>query len=108
MLEQMYTAILYPFEDLYKKNIQDQQRKAQIASRQLPIPQQIQRSIQRPRSAAINPPPDSNLLNNDIQPIKRKLDIDDPESKRTRQKTGEFFSTLLSPLLLYFFFIRSP
>ncbi|KAL9716105.1 hypothetical protein Ac2012v2_000550 [Leucoagaricus gongylophorus] len=87
MLEQMYTAILYPFEDLYKKNIQDQQRKAQIASRQLPIPQQIQRSIQRPRSAAINPPPDSNLLNNDIQPIKRKLDIDDPESKRTRQKT---------------------
>lgn len=39
MLEQMYTGILYPFEDIYKKNVQEQQRKAQLASRQIPIGQ---------------------------------------------------------------------
>lgn len=156
MLEQMYTAILFPFEDLYKKNIQEQQRKAQIASRQMPmgqpgqirtmpsngaqqVPNQIQRGPvaaigtmgqpsqnmkgshssnaathtpqtphQRPGSTAINtqlsqhnvPLPQStsqtgmgsggeqNLLDGDIQGIKRKLDMEDAEGKRARQKTG--------------------
>lgn len=39
MLEQMYTGILFPFEDIYKKNLQEQQRKAQLASRQIPMGQ---------------------------------------------------------------------
>ncbi|KAJ3561107.1 hypothetical protein NP233_g10398 [Leucocoprinus birnbaumii] len=144
MLEQMYTAILYPFEDLYKKNVQEQQRKAQMASRQMsmsgqpgqirgmppngmqPGPQQMQQMQQmqrgpmpamanhtpqtphqRPGSTALNPQmpshnialpqstpqagmtpaSDSNLLDNDIQGIKRKLDMEDAEGKRARQKT---------------------
>jgi SWI/SNF chromatin-remodeling complex subunit SWI1 len=160
MLEQMYTAILYPFEDLYKKNLQEQQRKAQMASRQMamsqsgqmrgmppngvqgvsPPIQQMQRGPmpnmgmmgpsmpnvngahfpnavthtpqtphQRPGSTALNaqmsshnivlpqstpqsgmgPTSDSNLLDSDIQGIKRKLDMEDPEGKRARQKTGQ-------------------
>jgi len=93
MLEQMYNAILYPFEDLYKKNINEQQRKAQLASK-LP-----QRSVQRSRPA---PPPDPNLLDNDIQPIKRKLDVDDPEPKRIRQKTGAFLQSLSLFCLIFF------
>lgn len=161
MLEQMYTAILYPFEDLYKKNIQEQQRKAQLASRQMPmgqagqmrgmapnvVPQvsgQMQRAPmpamglmgqqmpnpnashfpntathtpqtphQRPGSAVlgaqlpthnlpitqstpqsgISPAGDSNLLDGDIQGIKRKLDMEDAEGKRARQKTGVIHST---------------
>lgn len=156
MLEQMYTAILYPFEDLYKKNIQEQQRKAQLASRQMPmgqagqmrplvsnvvpqVPGQMQRPPmpamgmmgqqmpnsnnphfpntathtpqtphQRPGSTAlgaqipthnipisqsapqpgISPAGESNLLDGDIQGIKRKLDMEDAEGKRARQKTG--------------------
>lgn len=32
-----------------------------------------------------------NLLDGDIQGIKRKLDIEDPEGKRARQKTGMCF-----------------
>ncbi|KXN89887.1 SWI/SNF chromatin-remodeling complex subunit sol1 [Leucoagaricus sp. SymC.cos] len=129
MLEQMYTAILYPFEDLYKKNIQEQQRKAQMASRQMsmaqpgqmrgmppngvqPVPAQMQQMQRGPmpamgmmgqtmptaNSTHFNPaahtpqtphqrPGDPNLLDNDIQGIKRKLDLEDPEAKRARQKT---------------------
>lgn len=143
MLEQMYTAILYPFEDLYKKNVQEQQRKAQMASRQMsmgqpgqmrgmppngmqPGPSQMQQMQQmqrgpmppmvnhtpqtphqRPGSTALNaqipphnmslpqstpqpgmtPTGDSNLFDNDIQGIKRKLDLEDAEGKRARQKT---------------------
>jgi SWI/SNF chromatin-remodeling complex subunit SWI1 len=171
MLEQMYTAVLYPFEDLYKKNIQEQQRKAQL-SRQMSMGQpgqmprmppngmqsvsgqmqQMQRGPnppmgmmgqpipnvngahfvnpanhtpqtpqQRPGSTALNPQlshniqlqqntpqpgagpsGDSNLLDNDIQGIKRKLDAEDAEGKRTRQKTGKLLLTSYLLLLLIF------
>ncbi len=163
MLEQMYTAILYPFEDLYKKNVQEQQRKAQLASRQMPMGQasqmrgmapnvgpqvsgQMQRAPmpamgmmgqqmpnpnnshfpntathtpqtphQRPGSTALGPQPPShnltisqsapqsgispagepNLLDGDMQGIKRKLDVEDLEGKRARQKTGVVHPTIL-------------
>lgn len=169
MLEQMYTAILYPFEDLYKKNIQEQQRKAQLMSRQMSMgqPGQIrgmppngvqpasapmqrgpmpamgmmgqpipnvnsahfpnaamhtpQTPHQRPGSTTLNPqiPPhslpvtqstpqpgtgptgESNLLDNDAQGIKRKLDIEDAEVKRARQKTGvHYLDSIQNPSLI--------
>lgn len=34
--------------------------------------------------------PDLNLLDQDLQGIKRKLDVSEEESKRARQKTGKF------------------
>jgi hypothetical protein len=34
MLSQYYMVILHPFEELYKKNLQEQQKKAQIPQRQ--------------------------------------------------------------------------
>ncbi|KAF7784441.1 transcriptional regulator family: AT-rich interaction region [Agaricus bisporus var. burnettii] len=133
MLEQMYTGILFPFEDIYKKNLQEQQRKAQLASRQIPMgqpgqirtmpangpqqgPNQMQRGpvgtmahtpqaphqraglnaqvpqhnislSQSTSQAGMASGSEPNLLDSDIQGIKRKLDIEDPEGKRARQKT---------------------
>jgi SWI/SNF chromatin-remodeling complex subunit SWI1 len=152
MLEQMYTGILFPFEDIYKKNLQEQQRKAQLASRQIPlgqpgqirtmptsgtqqVPSQIQRvpvstmgmmgqpvqnvngahypaahtpqtphqrstlNAQVPQhnmtsQAGLASGSETNLLDSDIQGIKRKLDTEDPDGKRARQKTGMSFLSL--------------
>lgn len=44
--------------------------------------------------------PDLNLLDQDLQGIKRKLDVGEGESKRVRQKTGKFaiFYTEFRPI----------
>ena len=159
MLSQYYMAILFPFEEVYRKNLQDQRGKASMAGRQSMSAQQfppttpgaprpslgISNSQQlgvRPMSSnnlvpqslpggsipsnglgqyssVPNPPAqhhpsstslqigsiethttmpseldslmhaiDSNLLDPDIQGIKRKHDQDDLDVKRARQKTG--------------------
>ncbi|TFK41003.1 hypothetical protein BDQ12DRAFT_703844 [Crucibulum laeve] len=170
MLAQYYMVILYPFEEVYRKNIQDTQKKAQMMSGRPPIqsqpspstpsnqgrpgisngtpgmmpqmprnvmgnpggvhvplgstngsssyapgmhtPQMLQ---QRSASAMLTPQgahnpamltdtmsisshptgnlPDNNLLEGDIQGIKRKLDVDDAESKRARQKIESLETT---------------
>ncbi|KAF8973884.1 hypothetical protein BDZ97DRAFT_402638 [Flammula alnicola] len=153
MLSQYYMAILHPFEEMYKKNIQEQQKKAHIPQRQGSMPGQqfpttsslgrpagmsnMQQPGIRPMNAnglvsqAIPPanglnqyPPmhnqhrsassqnphqilapdshspmvsseidslahtvDSNLLDQDIQGIKRKHDQEERDMKRVRQKT---------------------
>ncbi|KDR85141.1 hypothetical protein GALMADRAFT_233788 [Galerina marginata CBS 339.88] len=154
MLSQYYMAILYPFEEMYKKNIQEQQKKAQLSQRQGSMPGQqfpnsmssgrpgpgmpnIQQQGMRPTisnglipqamppsngltqypqihnqnrpSSSQNPHQisasdshnslvsseidplahtlDSNLLDQDIQGIKRKHDQEDRDMKRVRQKT---------------------
>jgi len=145
-----YMTILHPFEVVYKKNIQDQQKKAQMSQGQGPMADQqfptssnlarsntgmpnIQQPSMRPMSSnglmsgssslgqfpqigsqhrpTAGPNPhqtsatdphsaiipsdidpfthtvDSNLLDQDVQGIKRKLDHDDRDTKRARQKT---------------------
>ncbi|KAK0456210.1 hypothetical protein EV421DRAFT_1750991 [Armillaria borealis] len=148
-LQACYMLILAPFEDLYKKNVHDQQRKAQLSSRQGNVmnqrpgtptrpgqgvangmqsgfPNQMQRaqpgfpsanavapqtphqggtapSIPQPSAstAHMSAPQsvdasnvgegqssDANVLEDIQGGIKRKLDSDDGEGKRARQKTG--------------------
>ncbi|KAG6832473.1 hypothetical protein H0H92_001519 [Tricholoma furcatifolium] len=143
MMATLYMTMLFPFEQYYKNNIQDQQKKARQVVRQgsteLPahngVPggphaAQIQRgssaqltaplpsstnglspfpSAQQPEStrpSEITPAtshvvpnvstdtqsngllPDSNVLDQEVQGIKRKIDYDDLDGKRARQKTG--------------------
>ena len=156
MLSQYYMAILFPFEEVYKKNLQDQRGKVSMTGRQGMPPQQFPPSVpgaprpslgmsntqqlgmrpmnsnnlmpqvlpggpipsnglaqfssvpptqHHPSSTSLpigsidthTPIPseldslmhaDSNLLDPDIQGIKRKLDQDDRDIKRARQKTG--------------------
>ena len=157
MLSQYYMAILFPFEEVYRKNLQDQRGKVSMAGRQGMPPQQFPASapsaprpslgMSNTQQLGIRPmnsnnlipqglpggsipsngltqyssvPPtqhhpsstslpigsidthtpisseldslmhavDSNLLDPDIQGIKRKLDQDDRDIKRARQKTG--------------------
>lgn len=149
MLSQYYMAILLPFEESYRKNLQENQRKANLANRQgmmqnLPMgggvqgpaiqqqgmannPMAMQRigtnpmnqgipgphnmpqpanslarypqQPQRPQSGVITPGADSLLpvgglqeevLDQDIQGIKRKLDTNDLDNKRARPRTGWF------------------
>lgn len=153
-ISQYYTTLLTPFEIAYKKNMQDQQKKAQMSQGQGPMPDQQfptssnlgrsnsgmpngQQPGMRPmssnglmpqnmpgtngmaqfpqmgnqhRPAVPNPHQisaadshtsitpsdidpfthtvDANLLDQDVQGIKRKLDHDDRDTKRARQKTG--------------------
>lgn len=177
MLSQYYMAILYPFEETYKRNLQDQQKRAMLSrqagapaqqspivlpgqsrppqgvgaqsglpgqmlqrgglgnsmnsmSQQIPnisagtnIPVPYQQSShtpqiphQRPQAAseipgvpnlshsisdidsipgqALGHGPDNNLLDQDLQGIKRKLETDDVDNKRVRQKTGLFLNFL--------------
>lgn len=145
LLAECYKAILFPFEESYKKNLQESQRKASMANRQgnmgMPAggvqggqpggmnnnamamqrmamnqgatpgphnmgqpPNAAQRfpmnqSPQRPQSAMMVPPgsdamlpvaqiPEVNLLDQDVQGIKRKLDSNDLDNKRVRARTG--------------------
>ncbi|KAJ6627124.1 hypothetical protein B0H10DRAFT_1995535 [Mycena sp. CBHHK59/15] len=117
-LSQYYMAILLPFEEVYRNNVQNQQRKAQ-ASRQASLqglppttparpngsPQRVsqtnvpQTPARRLSSASqgsahnpstdgpINGLPDTNVLDQEQQGIKRKLESEDVDSKRARQKT---------------------
>ncbi|KAL0951000.1 hypothetical protein HGRIS_007743 [Hohenbuehelia grisea] len=167
MLAQYYTVLLYPFEDAYKKNIQDQQRKA---ARQMGVQNPQHMSPMHPNNAMSprpNPPnmmgvmgqggpqqsaangrpqvpqspqtplpsstqflrtptqgtpqgmsaslsgelggmtnqtvvPDVNVLDQDAQGLKRKLEPDEGENKRARLKTAgseppESSSTALMP-----------
>lgn len=67
MLSQYYMALLYPFEELYKKNMQEQQKKGQTPQRpggmpgqQFPIPSGIGRptgmpGMQQPGMRGMNP-----------------------------------------------------
>ncbi|KAG7450361.1 uncharacterized protein BT62DRAFT_943270 [Guyanagaster necrorhizus] len=148
-LQACYMLILAPFEDLYKKNVQDQQRKAQLSSRQGNVMNQRPGTPTRPGQTVANgmqsgfpnqtprglsgfssanalapqtthqgstvssvPQPgpsvtqisvpqsvdashvgegqssDTNVLEDIQGGIKRKLDTDDGEGKRARQKTG--------------------
>jgi len=168
MLSQYYMAILFPFEEVYRKNLQDQRGKVSMAGRpgipaqQFPAPStpgaprpslamsNTQQLGIRPMnsnnlitqglsggsipsnglaqySSVHNPPTqhhpsstslpigsidthttmpseldslmhtiDSNLLDQDIQGIKRKHDQDDRDIKRARQKTGMLKFILLS------------
>jgi SWI/SNF chromatin-remodeling complex subunit SWI1 len=171
MLCQYYMAILFPFEELYKRNIPEHQRRMQMAPRPSPAPfqgqgagsgapmqgrpmqgmsgmsqsavmGQMQRQggnpmhaqanpgaphpqaihtpvtpTQRPSSASFNTQPslpgssnvnsvismdtipisqpdmahelNGNVLDQDVQGIKRKMEFDDGTNKRARQKTGE-------------------
>lgn len=171
MLSQYYMAILHPFEETYKRNLQDQQKRAMLSrqggtpAQQSPIVlpgqsrpqgvgiqsnisgQMLQRgglgnsmnsmsqqvsnistgtsistsyqqslntpqiSHQRPQTASeisgipnsahpitdidsvpgqvVGHVPDNNLLDQDLQGIKRKLETDDGDNKRVRQKTGD-------------------
>lgn len=131
MLAQYYMAILHPFEEVYRNNVHNQQRKAQ-ASRQalqgLPTtparpdastPQRVSQTnvgtarfrvvallmmYQVPQTparrlssasqgSAQNPgsengqPPDGTVSEQE-QGIKRKLESEEADTKRTRQKTG--------------------
>ncbi|KAJ7225717.1 hypothetical protein GGX14DRAFT_640560 [Mycena pura] len=108
LLAQYYMAILLPFEEMYRNNIQNQQRKAQ-ASRQAnlqaqaatptrpdgTVPQRVnapttparrlssasQGSVQNEGST------ENNFL--DQEPgVKRKLESEEADNKRARQKTG--------------------
>lgn len=151
-------ALLYPFEQYYKNNVQDQQKRALAASRQLgaqgsqlsttsgrPIqgvpalahPGQSSRGVTSTLLTSLNPtiagmdgssqaqpspdiphqpstpttviqsnpmpsfnnpdgsledllenPSDSNVLDQEMQGIKRKMEDDDRDNKRTRQKIG--------------------
>ncbi|KAK0465423.1 uncharacterized protein EV420DRAFT_958602 [Desarmillaria tabescens] len=146
-LQACYMLILAPFEDLYKKNVQDQQRKAQMSSRQGNVmnqrpgtptrpgqgvangmqsgfPNQMQRgqpgfpsanavapqtphqsgtatSVPQPSTntthmsapqsvdaSHVGETSDTNVLEDIQGGIKRKLDSDDGDGKRARQKTG--------------------
>ncbi|KAF8225042.1 hypothetical protein L208DRAFT_1380821 [Tricholoma matsutake] len=153
-LGQYYMAMLHPFEEMYKRNMQDQQKKAQISrqggaqSQHPPSVQgrpmqvtgsgsqsaQLQRGPpgplsmngaaqfthaytpqtphQRPSSANLGQPDhstpnslstlpdtlldapqangfgDGNVLDQEMQGIKRKMDFDLEDTKRARQKTG--------------------
>ncbi|KAJ7431827.1 hypothetical protein B0H11DRAFT_2128655 [Mycena galericulata] len=120
MLAQYYMAILLPFEDVYRNNIQNQHRKAQ-ASRQATLqgippttptrpdgtsPQRVnqtnvphtpaRRLSSASQGSAQNLSSDSGQLNglsaestalDQEQGIKRKLDSEEADSKRARQKT---------------------
>ncbi|KAG6842538.1 hypothetical protein C0991_000064 [Blastosporella zonata] len=146
VIKALYTKILYPFEQYYRSNLQDQQNRARQAGRQGSAelmghnrlssgshPGQTQRgppaqptivppspangnlpyplsSAQRPEStppSEVTPGsshtlpadvpndsqtagflPDGNVLDQDIQGIKRKIEHDDRDGKRARQKIG--------------------
>ncbi|KAG6911850.1 hypothetical protein DXG01_000097 [Tephrocybe rancida] len=146
MIASLYMTMLYPFEQFYKNNMQDQQKRARQAGRQgsaefmghnrLPSGShlnQVQRgpsaqpavvpqsaangtssytpsSTQRPEStppSEVTPgtshtvPPDvsngshsngflsdGNVLDQDVQGIKRKMEYDERDGKRAKQKTG--------------------
>ena len=159
-IAQYYMVLLHPFEQYYKNNLQEQQKRALAASRQLgaqgsqlsntsgrPIqgvpapahPGQSSRGVTNALLTSLNPtiagmdgssqtqpspdiphqpstpttviqsnsnsipsfnnpdgslddllenPPDSNVLDPEMQGIKRKMDDDDRDGKRTRQKIG--------------------
>ncbi|KAJ3545888.1 hypothetical protein NMY22_g2260 [Coprinellus aureogranulatus] len=134
MLAQYYKAILFDFEESYKRNIQDSQRKQNTANRQSNATQSmsaggvnngamaVQRMAlnqganptqpsngaqrfpvnqpppQRPQSAMMMAPgsdaipagvpiPEVNLLDQDVQGIKRKLDSNELDNKRVRPRT---------------------
>ena len=168
MLSQYYMAILFPFEEVYRKNLQEQRGKVSMTGRQGMPPQQFPASTpgaprpslgmsntqqlgmrpnnlipqglpggpiasnglaqfssvpptqHHPSSTSLpigsidthTPMPseldslmhavDSNLLDPDIQGIKRKLDQDDRDIKRARQKTGmlNLYQYLLARVLI--------
>ncbi|KAJ7139928.1 hypothetical protein C8R44DRAFT_765813 [Mycena epipterygia] len=120
LLAQYYMAILLPFEEVYRSNVQNQRQKAQ-ASRQATLqglppttparpdgtsPQRVsqtnvpqtparrlssasQGSVQNPSAEngqANGIPSDSNPLDQE-QGIKRKLESEEADNKRVRQKT---------------------
>ena len=153
-LGQYYMALLHPFEEMYKRNMQDQHKRAQISrqgqnqhpplaqGRPIQVPAsaspsaQLQRGPQgplpvngasqfpytpqtphpRPLSANMglaqsdqstphslsglpdtlldipqaNGFGDSNVLDQEMQGIKRKMDFDLEDTKRARQKTGSY------------------
>ena len=176
MLSQYYMAILFPFEEVYRKNLQDQRGKVSIGRQAMPaqqfpastpnaprpplgMPNNTQQLGMRPINSnnlisqglpggsipsnglaqypsVHNPltqqPPsstslpissidthptmpseldslmhvvDSNLLDPEIQGIKRKHDQDDRDIKRARQKTGmlKFRITIRSLLYLAYY-----
>jgi SWI/SNF chromatin-remodeling complex subunit SWI1 len=157
MLSHYYMAILLPFEESYRKNLQETQRKANMANRQgmmpnmsmggggmgggggqgqaiqqqgmannpmamqrmggnpmnpgMPGPPNMSQSVngmarypqqpQRSQSGVMTPGADSLLpvgniqdevLDSDIQGIKRKLDATDLDNKRARPRTGKLLS----------------
>ena len=148
-LQACYDLLLGPFEAMYKQNIAEQQRKAQMSSKQggpqtpvsanRPMPPNIMGSTpmsgafpQMPRSSGmptgttastpstpfqpnhtagsgsmqsppLTAPPTGgskiaeNVLD-DLQGLKRKLEIEDP-AKRVRQKLGELSKSKLSRII---------
>lgn len=48
MLQVFYAGILLPFEEMYRKNVQEQAKKAQMASRQLGAPNETPTTPSRP------------------------------------------------------------
>lgn len=168
-ISQYYTAMLYPFEQYYKNNMQDQQKRlaaarqggAQQPSTTLPNqgrpmqgipagaqPGQIQQQrgvaghpmgamnhaigsaqsplnstpqpptphspLQRPASTSFNQlasgsslpisshdmnghSSDTNVLDQEVQGIKRKMETDERDGKRARQKTGRQRLSYLMP-----------
>lgn len=148
MIASLYMTMIYPFEQYYKNNLQDQQKRARQASSQgsvdllgsnrLPsglASAQIQRgpstqptsvsvdgsssftpsAVQRPESAppteatpdtshahlagvlndsqSNNNLSDGNVLDQEIQGIKRKIGYDDRDGKRAKQKIGKSSSS---------------
>ncbi|KAJ6574910.1 hypothetical protein B0H19DRAFT_1126314 [Mycena capillaripes] len=121
MLSQYYMAILFPFEEVYRNNVQTQQRKAAQASRQasmqgLPpttptrpdgtasqrasqtnVPQTPARRLssasqgsapnQSSESGQANGAPSDGSALDQEQGIKRKLESEEADIKRARQKT---------------------
>lgn len=165
-IAQLYMSMLYPFEQWYKNNMQDQQKKA-MASRQsgqqpsgdslghnripsgsqpgqmprgpmgslnmapgaalpstingssaFPQPSTPHIPTQRPESTAPNQltpgtshslpggfphdttvnglSSDANILDQELQGIKRKVEYEEQDGKRVRQKTGEYLIEVIS------------
>ncbi|KAJ7630741.1 hypothetical protein FB45DRAFT_916453 [Roridomyces roridus] len=88
MLAQYYMAILGPFEEFYRQNIQNQQRKAQAASRQGPGQPMPPSTPTRSDGASPQRPNEGNGPSPDGEPgIKRKLESEEADVKRARLKT---------------------
>ncbi|KAJ7597179.1 hypothetical protein C8J56DRAFT_1011680 [Mycena floridula] len=99
LLQTYYSGILHPFEEMYRKNIQEQQKRAHMAKQSQPGPRSATATSpdnsapqDRPSSSVPNPtapdalPSEPNVFE-EVQGLKRKMDPDDTDVKRVRQKT---------------------
>jgi SWI/SNF chromatin-remodeling complex subunit SWI1 len=114
MLQTFYNGILQPFEELYRKNVADQQRKARLinpGARPGPITSTSTAQSTAPngtpqlfvsgnptatsvdqtpqsQTSTVNGHAEGNSSDGESQGIKRKLEFDGTEDKRMRQKIG--------------------